>query len=63
MLPTQRLLQLSAVHMLLLSDRLKERKKLNPTVPASILFSCFDIFTIPREILLEKKKCINPTFV
>lgn len=60
MLPTQRLLQLSAIHMLLLSDRffLKKRKK-TPTLPGLLhsFLLLIDIFTDPKEFLFEKNKC------
>lgn len=59
-LPTQRLLQLSAIHMSLLSDRFKkkeEKKPLNPAEPPSILFTCHSTFFAGcREFVLEKNQ-------
>lgn len=65
MLPTQRLLQLSAIHMLLLSDRFKKKKgkkgKNNPVVSAFILFSCrLTFLQFLGEVLLEKIKRQKP---
>lgn len=63
MLPTQRLLQLSAIHMLLLSDRffLKKEKK-TPTLPGLLhsFLLLIDIFTDLKEFLFEKIKLHKP---
>ena len=63
-LPTQRLVQLSAIHMLLLSDRLKkeeEKNPHNPLMPASILFSCHSTFLeLLRNFYLKKIKLQKP---
>lgn len=64
-LPTQRLLQLSAIHMSLLSDRSKKKKRRrkNPQPRRVCLYPChmpFNIFAGFREFLLEKLKLPRP---